>query len=45
MKTVIKPQKNVYGSIYLTTVLVPLKKEDGSTWTEMIFYVDDKTLH
>lgn len=41
----IKPQKNVYGSMYLTTVLVSLKNEDSSTWTEMIFYVDDKTLH
>lgn len=41
----IKPQKNVYGSIYLTTVLVSLKDEDGSTWIEMIFYVGDKTLH
>lgn len=41
----LKPQKNVYGPIYLTRVLVSLKSEDGSTWIEWIFYVDDKTLH
>lgn len=40
-----KPQKNVSGSIYLTTVLASLKNEDGSTWIEMTVYADDKTLH
>lgn len=45
MQTMIKSQKNVYGSIYLITVLVSLKNEDGSTWIKMIFYVDDKIPH
>lgn len=45
IQTMIKPLKNVYGSMYLITVLVSLKNEDGSTWIEMVFYVDDKILH
>ena len=32
-------------STYLTTVLVSLKNEDGSTWIETIFYIDEKILH
>ena len=32
-------------STYLTTVLISLKNEDGSTCIETIFYVDEKILH
>ena len=32
-------------STYLTTVLVSLKNENGSTWIEAVFYVDERILH